>query len=237
MVRSSEVTRRPERSGRRCFESMIDARIIFAMCFDDGVTMVQQWNQTTAEHLQSTQQERPEPPPRLMSLVRRRIRELRYSPRTEESYVHWILRYIKFHDRKHPKDMGASEVREFLSNLAVEQKVASATQNVALASLTFLYEKVLAIPLPHVDGIVPAKRPARVPIVLGPSELRRIFQRLEHPVSLCARLMYGSGLRVSECIALRIKDVDVERREIRGSRGGRATRIVERRSQIRVSRD
>ncbi|HEY4130526.1 MAG TPA: integron integrase [Gemmatimonadaceae bacterium] len=164
--------------------------------------------------------------PRLLPTVRRRLRELRYSLRTEESYIHWIVKFIKHHNRRHPKEMGAAEVRDFLSSLAVERQVAASTQNVALASITFLYEKVLQIPLPHVDGIVPAKRPPRVPVVLSPAELRRIFDRLDQPVRLCARLMYGSGLRVSECISLRIKDVDLDRREIlvRGGKGNKDRR-------------
>ena len=115
-----------------------------------------------------------------MTLVRRRLRELRYSRRTEQTYTHWIIRYIRFHDRRHPKDMGVDEVRHFLSSLAIDAQVAASTQNLALASLKFLYERVLFVPLFPIDGITPSKRPRRLPVVLAPSEVRAILGRLSH---------------------------------------------------------
>jgi integron integrase len=151
---------------------------------------------------------------RLMELVRRRLREQRYSRRTEEAYVTWIRRYIVFHGRRHPRDLDESAVRRFLSALAVEEQVAAATQNQARAALMFLYDAVLRRPLPPVEGIEPATRPTRVPVVLSQDELRTIFKNLRGPSRLAALLMYGSGLRLRECLTLRVKDVDLDRREI-----------------------
>ena len=149
-----------------------------------------------------------------MEIVRRRARERRFSRRTEEAYVYWIRRFILANDRRHPADLDEASVRTFLSALAVEYGVAASTQNQALAALTFLYEHVLLRPLPRSDGITPAKRPRRLPVVLTRGEIRGILRALDSPFRLCAMLMYGSGLRVTECMSLRVKDVDFERREI-----------------------
>jgi len=151
---------------------------------------------------------------RFMEIVRRRMRERRYSRRTEEAYVYWIRRFIVRFDRRHPRELGDSDVRTFLSELAVKERVAASTQNQALAALSFLYERVIERPLARIDGIQPARRSRHVPVVLSSREIEAIFARLEEPVRLCASLMYGSGLRLTECVALRVKDVDVERREI-----------------------
>jgi integron integrase len=163
---------------------------------------------------------------RIMELVRRRLRERRYSRRTEEAYVHWIRRFIIDNGRRHPKDLGEPDVRRYLSALAVEQKVAASTQNQALAALTFLYDRVLEQPLERIDGIAPARRSGHVPIVLSDTEIRAILRALADPVRLCALLMYGSGLRLMECLRLRVKDIDFERREIvvRGGKGGKDRR-------------
>jgi integron integrase len=169
---------------------------------------------------------------RLMEIVRRVLRERRYSRRTEEAYVHWIRQYIVFNERRHPRDMGEMEVRRFLSALAVEEKVAASTQNQALAAVTFLYDRVLERPLTRIEGITPARRSRHVPIVLSAVEIRGILTRLNEPVRLCAALMYGSGLRLRECLTLRVKDVDLDRREIvvRNGKGGkdRRTPLAER---------
>jgi integron integrase len=149
-----------------------------------------------------------------MELVRRALRERRYSMRTEKAYVHWIRRFILANDRRHPSDLSEADVARYLSSLALEEQVAAATQNQALAALTFLYASVIKRPLARVDGIVPSRRPRRLPVVLTQRELRAIMRHLEEPHRLCAMLMYGSGLRVSECMSLRVKDVDLERREI-----------------------
>jgi integron integrase len=163
---------------------------------------------------------------RLMEIVRRKLREGRYSRRTEEAYVHWIRRYIVRNERRHPCDLGETEVRRFLSGLAVEDRVAASTQNQALAALTFLYDRVLQRPLTRIEGIVPARQSRHVPVVLTPAEVRAILAKLDEPARLCAALMYGSGLRLHECLTLRIKDVDFGRREIvvRDGKGGRDRR-------------
>ncbi len=160
---------------------------------------------------------------RLIDRVRFRARERRYARRTEEAYVHWIRRYVLHHDRRHPQEMGADEVRAFLSHLAVSDGVAASTQNQALAALVFLYEAVLVLPLPRVEGILPAKRPRRVPVVLSSEEVRRIVAALEPPVRLVVMLLYGSGMRLLECMAMRVKDVDFARRQltVRGGKGGK----------------
>jgi integron integrase len=163
---------------------------------------------------------------RLLELVRRRMRERRYSPRTIVAYVAWIRRYVLFHERRHPRDLGAEDVRRFLFSLARVDGVAASTQNQALAALEFLYARVLLRPLERLEGLGPARRPTRVPVVLSQEEVRSILARLEPPARLCVALMYGSGLRVSECVGLRVKDVDFDRREIvvRGAKGGKDRR-------------
>jgi integron integrase len=163
---------------------------------------------------------------RLLELVRRKLRERRYSRRTEEAYVAWVRRYVLFHGRRHPRDLRPEHVREFLSTLALRDRVAAATQNQALAALTFLYDRVIGIPLGRIDGLIPARLPQRVPVVLSRREVRAVLERLPDPARLCVRLMYGSGLRVVECVTLRVKDVDLDRREIvvRNGKGGKDRR-------------
>ena len=167
-----------------------------------------------------------------MEVVRRKLRERRYSRRTEEAYVHWIRRFIRFHDRRHPKDLGEDAVRGFLSALAVEDGVSASTQNQALAALRFLYDAVLARPLKRVNEFAAAPKRAYVPTVLSERELRALFAKLRPLPRLCSELMYGSGLRVSECVAIRVKDVDLDRLEIvvRGGKGDndRRTPLAER---------
>jgi len=174
------------------------------------------------------------------------LRERRYSRRTEDAYVYWIRRYIVQFGRRHPRELGEVEVRGFLSGLAVESGVAASTQNQALAALTFLYDRVLERPLARIDGIQPARRSRHVPVVLSEREIRAILARLEEPARLCASIMYGSGLRLSECMTLRIKDIDLDRRElvVRGGKGekDRRTPLGERcvqpiEARIRAVRD
>ena len=149
-----------------------------------------------------------------MEIVRRTLKERRYRARTQEAYVFWIKRYIIASGRRHPADLAEDDVRRFLSNLAVEEQVAVSTQNQALAAITFLYAHVVRRPLERVDGIAPARRARRLPVVLSQSELRAILEQLAEPYRLCVALMYGSGLRLMECVTLRVKDVDLERFEI-----------------------
>jgi len=162
-------------------------------------------------------------PPRLLDQVRDAVRRRHYSYRTEQAYLHWIRRYIWFHDRKHPADMGAEEVTAFLTHLARERGVAAATQNQALSALLFLYGEVLEVKLPWLNGIERAKRPVRVPVVLTVDEVRALLARLDGTKWLMAGLLYGSGLRLRECLKLRVKDVDFEYRQItvRDGKGGK----------------
>ena len=160
-------------------------------------------------------------------MVRQVIRSRRYSVRTERAYVYWIRRYVVHHGRRHPRDMGVAEVRDFLSHLATVEQVAASTQNQALAALLFLYEKVLREPLPRVDEIAPARRSRHVPAVLSRAELRELMAALRVPYRLCVGLMYGGGLRLSECVTLRVKDVHVDRRivTVRDGKGSKDRRV------------
>lgn len=144
----------------------------------------------------------------LLEQVRRCLRLRHYSIRTEQAYVQWVKRFILFHRKCHPAEMGADEIRHFLSHLASDGKVAASTQNQALCALLFLYRDVLGVELPYVEGIERAKRPARVPVVLTPEEAERILGRVGGTYRLMAGLLYGSGLRLMECVRLRVKDVD-----------------------------
>jgi integron integrase len=164
---------------------------------------------------------------RFIDVVRRTLRERRFSQRTEEVYVQWIRRFIVFHGRRHPRELGADDVAAFLSNLAVEGGMSASTQNQARAALIFLYDHVLARPLATLDGVVPARTSRHVPVVLSERELRVILRGLREPYHLCAMLMYGSGLRLLECMTLRVKDLDIDRRElvVRLGKGGKDRRV------------
>ena len=145
----------------------------------------------------------------LLDKVRERIRLKHYSIRTEQAYVDWIRRFILFHGKRHPAEMGGSEIVAFLTYLAIERNVAAATQNLARSALLFLYREILTIELPWLKGVQHAKRPARLPVVLTRDEVRRVLDR-----RLIAALLYGAGLRIMEGVRLRVKDLDFERREI-----------------------
>jgi integron integrase len=152
--------------------------------------------------------------PKLLDQVRDLIRVKHYSIRTERTYLDWIKRYILFHDKRHPKDMGASEVTAFLTHLAVVGQVSSSTQNQALSAILFLYREVLGIELPWLNDVVRAKLSQRLPMVLTRSEVRAILDRLSDDYALMGQLLYGTGMRLMECVRLRVKDVDFERLEI-----------------------
>jgi integrase len=147
-------------------------------------------------------------PPRLLDLAREAIRRRHYSYRTEETYLQWMKRFILFSGKRHPREMGAEEVTAFLNDLATTRKVAAATQNQALAALLFLYKEVIAEPLPWLDDVVHAKRPIRRPSVLTASEAHKLLSKLRGTKWLMASLLYGAGLRLRECLTLRVKDVD-----------------------------
>jgi integron integrase len=153
-------------------------------------------------------------PPKLLEQVRDRIRVKHYSIRTETQYVQWVRRFILFHGKKHPRDMGAPEVEAFLTHLAVEGHVAAATQNQALSALLFLYKEVLGVDLPWLNDVTRAKRPQRMPVVLTRDEVHAVLDRMSGVYGLMARLLYGTGMRLMECVRLRVKDVDFGRGEI-----------------------
>ena len=146
--------------------------------------------------------------PKLLDQVRDAMRLRHMSYRTEEAYVHWIRRFIFFHNRRHPKDMGADEIRAFLAHLAVHRHGAASTQNVALNALLFLYRHVLRQEFPEIGELERAKRPRRLPTVLTREEVTALLTQLKGTQHLMASLLYGSGLRLMECLRLRVKDLD-----------------------------
>jgi integron integrase len=146
--------------------------------------------------------------PRLLDRMRDAIRARHYSLRTEEAYVAWARRYILFHNKRHPAEMGEPEINAFLSHLAVRDGVSASTQNQALASLLFLYRHVLEIDFPTLDGVVRARRSTHIPVVMTRAETRAVLARLSGPPKLVATILYGSGLRLLEALRLRVKDVE-----------------------------
>jgi integron integrase len=153
-------------------------------------------------------------PPRLLDRVREACRIRHYSIRTETAYGDWIKRFILFHNKRHPLDMGAAEINAFLTHLAVDGHVSASTQNQAFSALLFLYQKVLEVDPGRIAGVVRAVRPKRLPVVLTRDQVRRIIEQLDGTFALMARLLYGSGLRLLECLRLRVKDIDLGRNEI-----------------------
>jgi integron integrase len=156
----------------------------------------------------------PTTPPKLLDRVRGKLRVKHYSIRTEEQYLHWIKRFILFHDKRHPKDMGAGEVEAFLTHLAVRGKVAASTQNQAKSAILFLYKHVLETELPWLDNVTQAKTPQRLPVVLTHKEVQGVLAKLSGTHWLVASLLYGAGMRLMEAIRLRVKDVEFTRGEI-----------------------
>ncbi|BCO33177.1 integron integrase [Thiohalobacter sp. COW1] len=170
--------------------------------------------------------DRPKSP--FLNQVRDAIRTRHYSIRTEEAYLGWIRQFILFHGKRHPSELGETEVGEFLTYLAVGRNVAPSTQNQALNALVFVYRHVIGRPLGDILGAVRAKRPERLPVVLTRDEVRRLFQALDGPHWLPACLLYGSGLRLMECLRLRVKDLDFDHRSItvRSGKGGKDRVVV-----------
>lgn len=163
-----------------------------------------------------------EPPsrtgPKLLEQLSRAIRGRRYSPRTEEAYVSWVRRFVRFHDMRHPEEMGSHEVNAYLSHLAVERSSSASTQSQARAALMFLYDAVLRKPLSGIgdgDSVLRGKKPKRLPTVLTRKETARVLRTMRGTQQLVASVLYGSGLRLSEALQLRVKDLDLERRELR----------------------
>jgi integron integrase len=154
------------------------------------------------------------PKPKLLDQVRQAIRRRHYSDRTEKAYVHWIKRYIFFHNKRHPLEMAEPEIAQFLSSLATEGRVSASTQNQALNALLFLYHEVLSKKIGLIDGVVRAKRPQRLPVVLTKDEVKNVLDRMNGAPHLMGLLLYGAGLRLMECCRLRVKDIDFSRNEV-----------------------
>ncbi len=165
--------------------------------------------------------------PRLLDRVRHACRVRHYSRRTESAYAHWVKRFVLFHAKRHPDEMGAAEVSAFLSHLAVVGRVAASTQNQALSALVFLYRVVLERPQLELEDLVRARRPVRLPVVLTADEVTAVLRELSGEPKLVASLLYGAGLRLLEALRLRAKDVDVARGELLVRDGkGRKDRVT-----------
>ena len=154
------------------------------------------------------------PNPKLLDQVRQAIRTRHYSPKTEESYVHWIKRFICFHNKRHPAEMGEKEIAQYLSSLTSELHVSASTQNQALNAILFLYRQVLRKDIGYVDGVIRAKKPRRLPVVLTKEEVKNVLARLSGTPWLMSMLLYGAGLRLMECCRLRVKDIDFFQNQI-----------------------
>jgi integron integrase len=152
--------------------------------------------------------------PKLLDQVRNTIRLRHLSHRTEEAYIYYIKRYIIFHNKRHPKEMGAEEIQAFLTHLAVNKNVSASTQNQAFSALLFLYQKVLQIELPQIENVTRAKRPEHLPVVFTRTEAKEILSHLTGVPYLVVSLLYGSGLRLMEALRLRVKDIDFEMKQI-----------------------
>ena len=159
----------------------------------------------------------------LLAALSRQLRFRHYSEGTVRSYVRWVVRYVRFHGTRHPSQLGQEDVVEFLSALAIRSRVSASTQNQALAAISFLYREVLRTPLEQLDPIARAKRAIRLPVVLTKEEVKELIARMEGTPQLVAMLLYGSGLRVLECLTLRVKDLDFAAHEIvvRGGKGNK----------------
>jgi integron integrase len=170
----------------------------------------------------------PQREPKLLDAFRRALRVRHRSPRTEEAYLHWVRRFIRFHAYRHPRELGRDEISAFLSNLAVEHKVSASTQGQALSALLFLYRHVLRQPFEWLDDVERAKKPVRIPVVLTRAEVAAVLGRLHGSTWLIASILYGSGLRLLEACQLRVKDIDLERREltIRDGKGRKDRRTM-----------
>jgi integron integrase len=166
--------------------------------------------------------------PRLLDRVHEAFRVHHYSLRTEDAYIQWIKRYIFFHNKRHPDEMGEPEIRAFLTHLAVNRNVSASTQNQALSALLFLYKKVLNKELDWIDDVVRAKRPARLPVVLSQDEVRNLISSLTGTNKLLAYTLYGTGMRMMELLRLRIGDIDFAYRQIlvRSGKGNKDRRTI-----------
>ncbi len=158
--------------------------------------------------------DQPQPQPKLLDQVRAVLRSKHYSCRTEATYIDWITRYIRFHKPRHPRELGSIDITAFLTHLAVDRDVAAATQNQARSALLFLYREVLGIAIDAPQNVVAAKMPRRLPTVLTREEVRAVLGRMSGDYRLMAQLLYGSGLRLMECLRLRVKDLDFAQHQL-----------------------
>ena len=158
-------------------------------------------------------------PPKLLDKVRQKIHFLHYSRKTKQSYIQWIRRYILFHGKRHPKEMGGEEVSSFLNYLVNKENVSASTQNQALSAIIFLYKQILDIDVGEIPEFQYTRKPKRLPVVLTQDEVKDVFEHLKEPHKTMVGLMYGAGLRLNECLGLRILDVDFGRSEILVRRG------------------
>lgn len=167
-------------------------------------------------------------PSALLETLHRALAVRRYSPRTAEVYARWIVHYVRFHGYVHPSALDTKDIKAFLSHLALQRRVSVSTQNQALAALLFLYREVLGIPIDAPRDVAPAKRPHRVPSVLSAVDAQRVLAELDGVPALACALLYGAGLRIGECVTLRVKDIDLTRLEItvRGGKGARDRRSL-----------
>jgi integron integrase len=173
-------------------------------------------------------------PPKLLDRLRHACRLRHYSIRTEEAYHDWCKRFILFHGKRHPQEMGAAEINAFLTHLAVQGHVSASTQNQAFSAILFLYQKVLEVDPGMIAGVIRAVRPKRLPVVLTRSEIDCVLAELQHPYRLVAQILYGSGLRLLEALRLRVQDLDFQRQEIlvRHGKGGKDRRTMLPRSLV-----
>ncbi|MDI1232593.1 MAG: phage integrase N-terminal SAM-like domain-containing protein [Methylobacter sp.] len=165
-------------------------------------------------------------PKKLLDQVRDKIRFKHYSLSTEKTYIAWIKQFILYHHKRHPLEMGAIEVEAFLTYLATQRHVSSSTQNQALSAILFLYREVLAVDLPWLDSFERSKKPRRLPVVLTVQEIQALLREASsapEPIGLIIKLLYGTGMRLMEAVRLRVKDVELERKEIivRDGKGGK----------------
>jgi integrase len=165
---------------------------------------------------------------KLLVRLRRQCRVRHYSRRTEETYVGWVRRFVAFHGRRHPKDLAEAEIAAFLSSLAIDAQMSAGTQNQALAALLFLYRHVLGVPIAMGREVVRARRHKGIPVVMTAGEAWRVLEQLDGTCRLAALLMYGSGLRLMECLTLRVKDIHFSAREIvvRAGKGNKDRRTM-----------
>jgi len=161
--------------------------------------------------------------PRLLEQVRQSLRVKHYSLRTEEAYLYWIRYFIRFHKKRHPKEMSGKEVEAFLTHLALDRKVSPSTQNQALSAILYLYKRVLKIDLPWLNNVVRAKRKKHIPVVFTRAEVKQLLAQFDGTYWLLFSLIYGAGLRISECARLRVKDVDFHYKQLL-IRDGKGTR-------------